>query len=260
MRWSVTHATLLALGFAAAVSGCAGGKMVRKSAPSASTVPIAEGPRVLGRAAERPSFWRVGAARGGSRIVVSLQDQRAYFFKGAELVGESRVSTGRAGFETPTGRFRVIEKDAAHVSNLYGSFVDADGKVVRSSVDVSEDTPPEGASFEGSPMPWFLRFNQGFGFHAGQVPRRRASHGCVRLPRLMARHFFDNSPVGTPVLVQDAAYDPDAKAQGGQSPAVEASGVREAARGFMSLISFKRGVAAPARRGEPADGRAAGAR
>jgi acyl-CoA synthetase (AMP-forming)/AMP-acid ligase II len=136
--------------------------------------------------------------------LVSLQDQRAYFFKGASLVGESRVSTGRAGFETPPGRFRIIEKDAAHVSNLYGSFVGEDGKVLRASVDISKDKPPEGASFVGSPMPWFLRFSQGFGFHAGQVPRRPASHGCVRLPAPMARHFFDSSDVGTPVLVQEA--------------------------------------------------------
>jgi len=198
--------------------------------------------------------------RGGARILVSLQDQRAYFFKGASLVGESRVSTGRAGFETPPGRFRIIEKDAAHVSNLYGSFVGEDGKVLRASVDISKDKPPEGASFVGSPMPWFLRFSQGFGFHAGQVPRRPASHGCVRLPAPMARHFFDSSDVGTPVLVQEEPFDPDARVNGGRWPSMEVPRVKGAARKFMSLISFDHRAGAPIRRGEPPKGRAAAPR
>ena len=29
------------------------------------------------------------------------------------------------------------------------------------------------------------------------------SHGCIRLPKGMAEHFFDASPEGTPVIVKE---------------------------------------------------------
>ncbi len=67
---------------------------------------------------------------GAPKIVVHLAEQRAFFYKGKTLVGQSSISTGRKGFETPPGKYRVIQKDEDHVSNLYGSYVDKDGAVV----------------------------------------------------------------------------------------------------------------------------------
>ncbi len=52
-------------------------------------------------------------------------------------------------------------------------------------------------------MPYFLRFTGGYGMHAGFVPRYRASHGCIRMPREMARHFFDAAEEDTPVIVKE---------------------------------------------------------
>ena len=52
-------------------------------------------------------------------------------------------------------------------------------------------------------MPYFMRFNGGYGMHAGYVPKFRASHGCIRLPARMARHFFENAPDDTPVIVRE---------------------------------------------------------
>jgi lipoprotein-anchoring transpeptidase ErfK/SrfK len=37
--------------------------------------------------------------------------------------------------------------------------------------------------------------------HAGYLPGYPASHGCVRMPEWMAKHFFDAAPIGTPVEV-----------------------------------------------------------
>jgi len=48
-----------------------------------------------------------------------------------------------------------------------------------------------------------MRFNGGYGMHAGYVPKFRASHGCIRLPPRMARHFFENTPDDTPVIVRE---------------------------------------------------------
>lgn len=152
---------------------------------------------------KKDNYWRGDGVQGSPRIVIELRSQWVRFYKGDKVVGESVVSTGKAGFDTPPGRYKVIQKDKDHVSNLYGQFVDEEGEVVRNNVDVTKDIPPAGAVFRGAKMPYFLRFYAGYGLHAGHVPNRRASHGCVRLPREIARHFFNNSPIGTPVILQD---------------------------------------------------------
>jgi hypothetical protein len=150
-----------------------------------------------------PAYWDGEGAKGAPKIVVHLTRQRAFFYKGKSLVGESSISTGRKGFETPPGIYRVIQKDENHVSNLYGSYVDEYGTVVRGNVEVGKDPKPEGTEFRGAPMPYFLRFTRGYGMHAGFVPRYRASHGCIRMPREMAKHFFDAATEDTPVVVRE---------------------------------------------------------
>ncbi|PYL31235.1 MAG: hypothetical protein DMF35_10245, partial [Verrucomicrobia bacterium] len=53
--------------------------------------------------APEPGWWSDEGASGEPRIVVHLTEQKAYFFKGKHLVGESTVSTGKKGFSTPPG-------------------------------------------------------------------------------------------------------------------------------------------------------------
>src|ERR1700742_3799915 len=55
-------------------------------------------------------YWNAEGMPGHSKIVVSLGDQQAYFYKGKRLVGQSTISTGRKGYETPPGKYRVIQK------------------------------------------------------------------------------------------------------------------------------------------------------
>jgi lipoprotein-anchoring transpeptidase ErfK/SrfK len=150
-----------------------------------------------------PPYWRGDKVSGAPKIVVHLHEQRAYFYKGKRVVGESNISTGKRGFETPPGSYRVIQKDVDHVSNLYGDYVDAYGEVVEKNVDVTKDPKPEGTEFRGAKMPYFLRFRSGYGMHAGYVPRHRASHGCIRMPAEMAEHFFEAADNGTPVIVKE---------------------------------------------------------
>jgi lipoprotein-anchoring transpeptidase ErfK/SrfK len=150
-----------------------------------------------------PAYWDGDGAKGAPKIVVHLAEQRAFFYKGKHLVGESNISTGRKGLETPAGKYRVIQKDENHASNLYGSYVDEDGTVIQANVEVGKDPMPDGTEFQGAPMPFFLRFTKGYGMHAGFVPRYRASHGCIRMPRDMAQHFFAAAELDTPVIVED---------------------------------------------------------
>ena len=179
------------------VSSCAEFEEAQKKAQSDKMKTAMAAPRPA------PAYWDGDGVTGRSKIVINLTEQRAYFFKGKKLVGESNISTGRKGFETPPGKYRVIQKDENHVSNLYGNYQSEDGTVVQSNVEVGKDPMPEGASFVGAPMPYFLRFTRGYGMHAGFVPRYRASHGCIRMPRTMAKHFFDAADMATPVLVTE---------------------------------------------------------
>jgi hypothetical protein len=139
--------------------------------------------------------------KGESRIVINLTQQQAYFFRGKNLVGRTTISSGRRDYETPPGKYRVIQKDAHHVSSQFGQYVSRSGAVLVRDADLDRTRPPRGSHFVGASMPYFLRFTGGYGMHAGYVPRFRASHGCIRLPPEMAKHFFDAAEIGTRVEV-----------------------------------------------------------
>ncbi|MFC6633207.1 L,D-transpeptidase family protein [Microbulbifer taiwanensis] len=152
--------------------------------------------RFVGRA-----WWRPEVVGGAAHIRIVLSEQKAYFYKGGRLAGISPVSTGMAGYKTPTGSFRVTQKKINHRSNLYGHYVAPSGYVMRSNVDVRRHRRPAGSVFRGASMDYMMRFNGAVTMHAGRVPGYPASHGCVRLPWHMAKIFFQNATVGTKVTV-----------------------------------------------------------
>jgi lipoprotein-anchoring transpeptidase ErfK/SrfK len=201
IRARITH-TALALLTLALAGGCADIKkyqaaMNKQAGASDALKTAAAAPR------PKPAYWKDEDADGAPKIEISLTEQRAYFYKGKTLVGESNISTGRKGFETPPGKYRVIQKDENHASNEYGDYVDEDGDIVKRNVDRNKDAQPEGTTFAGAKMHYFLRFSQGYGMHAGFVPRYRASHGCIRMPAEMAKHFFEAAEEDTPVVVKE---------------------------------------------------------
>ena len=85
--------------------------------------------------------WRDdGSAAGPVRVLVSLPLQRAFVWRGNALIGVSSVSSGVAGYDTPTGTFPILAKDRDHHSNLY----------------------------DDAPLPWMLRLTwDGVARHAG---------------------------------------------------------------------------------------------
>src|SRR5688572_3254237 len=121
--------------------------------------------------------WQPERAQQGTvEIVVSIPLQRAYVYRGGTLIGVSTVSTGRTGHETPVGTFNILEKRREHYSNLYNN----------------------------APMPFMQRLTWGgVALHAGQIPGRPASHGCVRLPLDFARQLFSVTQVGASVHILD---------------------------------------------------------
>ena len=140
--------------------------------------------------------------KGRASIVVKKRAQEADLYKGRALVSVARISTGREGYETPSGHFRVIRKDRDHRSGIYGDFVDSSGRVVKANVDVRKASRPAHSHFVGAPMPFFVEFSPSYGLHAGHLPGYPASHGCVRLSYWKARQFFNAARIGTPVTVR----------------------------------------------------------
>jgi len=151
--------------------------------------------------AELKSYWDGDDMTGAPSIVINLKEQTASFYKGGKLAGVSAISSGREGFNTPSGHFKIIQKDKDHASTLYGNFVDAAGQPVVKNVDVTKDKCPPGAHFVGAPMPYFMRITAGVGMHQGFLPGVPDSHGCIRMPEHMVKIFWDNTPLGTPVTI-----------------------------------------------------------
>lgn len=138
-----------------------------------------------------------------SHVLVSLSKQRVWLMTGETVYIDSPISSGKVGHETPSGSFTVLEKDPNHKSNIYGSFVDASGRTVRSGISSKIDSAPSGTHYVGAPMKWFMRLtDKGVGMHVGILPGYAASHGCVRLPEAIAPLIYQKVKIGTPVVIE----------------------------------------------------------
>ncbi|WP_312607799.1 L,D-transpeptidase family protein [Agrobacterium pusense] len=117
------------------------------------------------------------AADGRSlQILVSKSDQSLALYENGEIIATSKVSTGKAGHETPSGIFSILEKRKYHESNIYSA----------------------------APMPFMQRLTwSGIALHEGKVPNYPASHGCVRLPSKFAKSLFGDTRTGVHVIITD---------------------------------------------------------
>ena len=153
--------------------------------------------------AHERGYWDGDAVEDPPLIRINRNEQKAYFYKGSQVVGMSPISTGTSKRATSAGTFKVTEKDIDHESSLYGVIRDlATGEIVNDDADTRKHRPGPGQVFELAPMPYFMRFNGGVGMHVGHLPGYAASHGCVRMPKEMAVRFYEAASVGTPVIVE----------------------------------------------------------
>ncbi len=135
---------------------------------------MAAQPAVARETAKNIAIRAADPASGPLLTVVSLRRQKLRIFDLNGEVTASRVSSGKPGFDTPTGVFSLLEKNVYHQSNIYA----------------------------GAEMPFMQRLTwSGIALHAGQVPGYRASHGCIRLPYSFARSLFDITKLGGRVVV-----------------------------------------------------------
>lgn len=147
--------------------------------------------------------WYDDGGDGAVSIRIQLAKQIATFRRGSREIGWAYVATGKEGFGTRPGSYRITEKIVDKYSNLYGWTEDEFGNKVNPDAKVSDRVPP-GQRYIPAPMPYWMRLTDyGIGMHAGPIPEpgRPASHGCIRLPRELAPVLFDSVRVGTPVTI-----------------------------------------------------------
>lgn len=62
------------------------------------------------RSPSEAGYWNDEGTSGPQKTVVSLSDQRAYFYKDKTVIGESNNCTGRKDYETPPGNIAPSRK------------------------------------------------------------------------------------------------------------------------------------------------------
>lgn len=116
-------------------------------------------------------------------VEVDLSMQYLWAWEGNKLVNQTYVSTGKAGFETPTGTFYILVK--YRYDDMAGCI--------------------QGECYNVPAVPWTMYFtNYGHALHGAYwhnqfgTPR---SHGCVNLPLWFAEWLFTWLPYGGRVVV-----------------------------------------------------------
>src|SRR5260370_14783140 len=107
-----------------------------------------------------------GLPPGNVSVVGDLTAQEAYLYAGGQLALRATISTGREGYNTSPGRYKVIQKDVDHRSSIYGEYI-KDGIVLKPDSNVYKNPKPRAAKFLGTPMPYFMRIYDGVGLHEG---------------------------------------------------------------------------------------------
>ncbi len=120
---------------------------------------------------------------GEKWIEVNLSTQTLYVYRGSTVISSSLVSTGKPGFSTPTGTFKIFAK---YVSVTMAACVN-------------------GECWNTPGVPWDMLFRDGgFYLHGAYWHNdfgKVRSHGCVNLPVPYAEWLYSWAPIGTRVWI-----------------------------------------------------------
>ena len=117
------------------------------------------------RSSKRRTAKRSYSSGGRVTARVDLSSQRMTVSRGGRVLHSWPVSTGRSGYRTPTGTWRVHRMHKRYFSRKY----------------------------DGAPMPYAMFYYRGFAIHGTNAIKRLgrpASHGCVRLHPSNAARLF----------------------------------------------------------------------
>lgn len=114
-----------------------------------------------------------GVPAGPVTMLVDLSAQTLSVFRGGQEIGRAVILYGTDEDPTPTGNFRILEKDADHESNIYDAR-----------------------------MPFMLRLTRdGIAIHASNVRYGWASRGCIGVPYEFAEMLFAQARIGDSVRI-----------------------------------------------------------
>lgn len=131
------------------------------------------------------------------RVKVSLSKQLAYVLEGNDPLLVMPISVGTSKTPTPTGSFRIQNKDHYHRANTHGYAYSGD-----QARQMYLSKKPAGWSFKGTPMPYWSGFiGESYGFHTGWMKHAPCTHGCLRMHENVAPKFFKLIRIGTPVSI-----------------------------------------------------------
>lgn len=137
------------------------------------------------------------AKRHEKYILVSLTEQWLGAYEFGKLKFSMPAATGRPGYETPTGLFRIDARHKNHTSSLY-------------KTDDNESQYP----MDNAMRFYIAKDNVAYWLHARDLPGRPASHGCIGLfDEAMQERMFESPE--KPVLLDSqklykwAVGDPD---------------------------------------------------
>jgi hypothetical protein len=169
----------LALAASALLAGIPAAQLAAQGAPKSAQLELAKQAEKLkaGQWVWKPEI----APKGPILVYVDLTRQLATVYRNGVRIGVSTISSGRPGYETPTGVFTILEKNKEHISRKYND----------------------------APMPYQERLTWGgVALHAGGLPGYPESHGCVHLPMAFSKILFGAMPMGGTVVIAGGHEDP----------------------------------------------------
>jgi len=155
---------------------------------NAETAAVLEAVKAGSQVTREPEYLQTAASRGendygDTYVEVNLTAQHLYFYKDGKLLVESDFVSGNAarGWSTPAGAYPLTYKQRN--ATLKG----------------------EGYA---TPVSYWMPFNGGIGLHdaswrgsfGGSIYKRNGSHGCINLPKDVAKTIYENISKGDPVL------------------------------------------------------------
>ncbi|MEW6498050.1 MAG: L,D-transpeptidase [Cyanobacteriota bacterium] len=127
----------------------------------------------------------------GVHLVIKLSDRRVYLYQNRKLEVSYPIAVGKAGWETPTGNYKVMDMEPSPVWEHPWT-----GEVI-----LEGPKNPLGARWIGF---WTDGVNS-IGFHgtpAEELVGQAVSHGCVRMRNQDVMALYDQVKMGTPVTVK----------------------------------------------------------
>jgi len=134
------------------------GAVVPAAPAPVPAAPPAPAPRAKPAAPAKPAGVPCAAT---VRACIDLAHNKAWLLRGGVVeYGPVPITSGRPGYRTPVGTFRVLSKERVHLSR----------------------------AFDNAPMPYSVFFVPGIAFHQGSLSV--TSHGCIHLSKAAAIRFY----------------------------------------------------------------------